>query len=344
MFLRRSGRRILLLHSYRDGRDQVCQMRLGHLLEEEALERFDCPDWKAEIEASLPRLRVKWSHLRERLVLLLASGGERLRRACKREDMVEERLKALLRALAYETDSKVLDRVAAVVQDRARCQRASWGRAEECLDQGDLKAAEQELRDLVARGRAQLAPPEVKSYLLAQARLGQLLLQQGRFRECAEVERQRAACCPTREACLDLGAVLQRQGMLEAAAAQYARLPRRSAWRHYNLASAALQAERYEEGLWHLLRGFGRGRGEVFALRHLEAGRPPGFGREYWDRYGHLWGERARRFFLVARAEPLVGSRICRADERGKLPRDLVKGWSFDRLLERVLKKFEATA
>lgn len=353
MFLRRSGRRILLLHSYRDGRDQVCQLRLGHLLEEEAAERFESPDWRAEIEAGLPGVRIKWSHLRERLVELLASGGERVRRARQREDLVEERLKALLRALAGETDAKVLDRVAAALQARARCQAASWKRAEECLEEGDLKAAEQELRDLVVGSRAPLdsrrkrfaeKEPEVKSYLLAQARLGQLLLQQGRWPECAEVERQRAACCPTREACLDLGAALQRQGKLEAAAIQYSRLPRHSAWRHYNLASAALQAERYEEGLRHLLRGFGRGRGEVFALRHLEAGRTPGSGHEYWDRYGHLWGERARRFFLVARAEPLVGYKISSADEWGKLPRDLVKGWAFDRLLERVLKKFAETA
>jgi len=37
MFIRKHGRRYLILHSYRDGRGKVCQRRLGHFWDEGGL-------------------------------------------------------------------------------------------------------------------------------------------------------------------------------------------------------------------------------------------------------------------------------------------------------------------
>lgn len=345
MFLRRVGRKIVLLHSYRDGSGRVCQLRLADVEEELALECFRNQSWRGELEERFSDIRMDWRRLRERLELLLEDVAPRQRRARTRQILVETRLRDLLRALQSETDERVLKGVAEAVQHRLDCTGASLQRAEKKAEAGDLDAAERELRALVVRTRAELPArrsrfsekePPVKSYLQAQERLAEVLRQQGRLKESLEVQRARVNCCATREARLDLGSALQRQGELEAAAREYARAPRRFSWRHYNLAAVALEREHWDEALEHLFQGFWRGREIVFALKHLRAGRKAGWGREYWEWYGHLWNEQARDFLLATRAEPLVGVQVSNALECGRMPRRCVEGRARQLLLERI--------
>ena len=67
MFLRKMGRRYLLLHNYRDGSGRVCQRRLGHFERATELRRsLTCDDWRAEFSRKHPDLSVDWERLRER--------------------------------------------------------------------------------------------------------------------------------------------------------------------------------------------------------------------------------------------------------------------------------------
>jgi tetratricopeptide (TPR) repeat protein len=342
MFLRRSGRKILLLHSYRDGSGRVCQLRLDHLEEGQARGNFPGPPLERRARSPL------FQHRNE--LEPPAHPTEHTPQRCPPPSapakhtpgLVEKRLADLLHTLNSESDPRVIQRVADAVQQRLRATRASIEEAEAHTQNGDLAAAETTLKDLIIKTRAALPArrkrfhekdPQAQPYLQAQERLAELLKQQGRLQECLETQRQRVAACPTREAQLDLGAVLQLQGHTEAARQQYARLPQKSSWRHYNLAAAALQNEHYDEALGHLLQAFARGRDVVIALRHLEAGRQPGWGKDYWERYGHLWSEKARKFFLVTRAQHLVGNRVSNVAERGKIPRQIIQGVVKQRLL-----------
>jgi len=74
MFLRRMGRKILVLHSYRDGTGRVCQRRLAHFdSAEEAAERLADPDWQADLNHRYPELAVQPKLLKTKLDVLLQS-------------------------------------------------------------------------------------------------------------------------------------------------------------------------------------------------------------------------------------------------------------------------------
>ena len=344
MYLRKKGRRIVLLHSYRDGRQRVRQMRLGHLEQDQALDHLDDIAWRRDFELRNSDLKLDWDRLRAQAVALIDPDLAPLHRP-ERAERIEQILKTLLQLLNHEDDDKVLARVAEAVRLRRRCKRARFERAQECIEQGNFKAAESELKDLVAQTRAPLParrrrfdPDDAQAapYLKAQAMLSQVLREQGKDEECAWVQAKLTNCCPTREALRDMGAVLQRMGYPEAAMAQYERVARWDSWRHYNLASAAWQQDRKLDALTHLLRGMSRGVEVTEALEHLEAGRKPGRGADYWHRYGSLWNQRARQFFLAVSREMLVRVRLRQAAERRVQVRDLVKGKYLFLLYERV--------
>lgn len=309
-------------------------MRLDHLEEEDARASLQSRQWQADLQSRFSHIQMDWERLGAQLDTLLVGTTPRRRHPLPSNLLLQRRLQDLMRSLNGESDKRVLQHVADVVQQRLHAAQASFEQAEQNLQQGDFPAAEQELRALVIQTRAPLPTrrkrflekdPQIQPHLKAQTLLGDLLLKQGRLDECLEVQKARVSTCPSKEARLDLGAILQRQGDLEAATKQYASLPRRSSWRHYNLAAAALQRDALDEALGHLLQAFARGRDVVIALRHLEAGREPGWGKDYWERYGHLWDDKARRFFLAARAQLLVGSRVTSAAERGKFPRQIIQ-------------------
>jgi tetratricopeptide (TPR) repeat protein len=79
MFLRRLGRKVLLLHCYRDGEGSVKQRRLAHFDSSEKLKAVLSADgwseWRARIEAAFPGLQADWQALRSKAEALASVPG-----------------------------------------------------------------------------------------------------------------------------------------------------------------------------------------------------------------------------------------------------------------------------
>ena len=335
MFLRKNGRRIYLLHSYRDGRGQVCQRRVGNFVDSADLERqlADLPTRCPEIASGdLSKLRGQAEDLLAGIEVKPARGAERIRRATR----------TLLRLLAEE-NADTLSVVSGELQTlKARlCQTAeSHEQASEIQAETEEKLRSQALaaRSRLSPRRRRLDPTEATAlpHVIATYRLADFLSRQGRLQESAEVFEQ--LVCPTAATRLAYGAVLHKLGRRAEALEQYSRVPRAFAYRHYNSASACWEEGRPEEALVHLLHGLMREPQVVEALERSEKGLLVKQGGVYWEIFGDLWTSGGRRFVLNVCSQLIVKWRLREALARGVQVRNLVPVRSRAWFLAKVLK------
>ena len=346
MFLLNKGRRVLILHSYRDGRGKVCQRRLGHFCDHASLELV-----LAKLSQNNPNTQLL--ALRLQAEEMLNGGGHKVVTPQQRAERIRRATRSLLAMLAEEEDPEVLSQAAVdLSQLQARLSgpeefEEPLALADRELERGSLKTAEAGLRDLVkvtasrlSPRRRRFEPTEVKAqpYLRALDGLGKTLHYQDRLEECAQVMAERVKRCPTSRARLFYGSLLQRLGRNAEASQQYAWASKGEAFRHYNAASVSWQDGRHDECLVHLLRGYSRDTSVVEALQRLEAGKPIYRGAQYWQEFGQLWSDRGRRFILATCTQFLVRNRLSEARERGIRVRDLVPARSRVLVLQRGME------
>ena len=353
MFLRRKGRRILLLHSYRDGRGKVCQRRLGHFVDPVGLDRQldDLPRRCPEVAFDSVKLR---SQAQALLHQGAASPKSQVNQSEGRADRIGRAIRSLLNLLAEEEDPAVLTLLAADLDAlQSRLNAPGPAEVEEQMASvdaqmatGDLTAAEQALQGLVRVTRGRLSGRrhsfdasdiQALPYLKALDRLGEVLTRQARLLEGAEVMAERVRACPTAPARLLYGSVLQKLGRGQEAVQQYACLPLWQADRHYNLASACWQDGNANEALVHLLRGLQWDPHTAEALARSQAGKSVWRGEEYWHKFGDLWNAEGRKFVVAIAAQPLVRRRLQVARETGVRVRSLIPPHSRVWLLQRGL-------
>jgi len=346
MYLRKQGRRIYLLQSYRDSQGQVRQRRLGHFADLSGWQRQ-----RAELLLRRPELREEFDKLGGRAESMLES--QPLRRQPKaRAEAIRGLIRTLLNKLAEEEDEEVLASLTADLQLLSARVGPSdaeelMAEAEQQLQQGDYEQAEANLDKLVLVARATLparrqtfdsSDPRASSYLEALDRLGEVFVEQHQWQEAAEVLEERVRSCPSSPARLLYGSLLQRLGRRQEAAEQYSRLPNSDRDRHYNLASLCWHEGRHDEALVHLLRGFTWSTEPAQALDRIQQGKPPVRGGEYWQSYGDFWDDSGRQFIRAIAAQPWVRRRLRIAREQGTRFRTLISAHSRVWLLQRGLR------
>jgi len=311
-------RRVLILHSYRDGRGKVCQRRLGHFTNLAGLERElqDLPRRCPELECDVPRLRQRAKTLLSQCEEPKGSS-ERARKA----------VRALLDWLSEEPDPQVLAPELAALR----------GRLEEVV-QVDATPLSR-TRSVLPTRRRRFDPSDGKAqpYLRSLDRLAEEARQQGREHEEARILEERVKACPDSQARLQYGALLQKLGRHDEAIEQYQRLPDGEGHRHYNLASACWQLGDFERALVHLLRGMARQPETAEALVRVHQGKPARAGSCYWQEFGELWDALAKKFLVAIAGQHLVRRRVRQAREWGVKVRNLVPPSSRVWLLQRGL-------
>lgn len=338
MYLRKQGRRIYLLHSYRDGQGNVRQRRLGNF--------SDLPGWhrqRVELPLRCPEFREELDKLHEQAEAMLETQPA-VRQPQARIKALRGLIRTLLTKLAEEEDEEVLASLSSDLQQLSA--RVGQGaEAEQHTQQGDFEEAETNLGKLVLASRAALparrqtfdpSDDKARPYLEALDRLGEVFQQQSQWQEAVEVLEERVRSCPTPPARLLYGSLLQRLGRRQEAVEQYLRLPNSDPDRHYNLASAFWQEGRHDEALVHLLRGFTWSREPVRALERIQQGKPALQNTEYWQSYGAFWDEPGRRFILAIAAQPWVRRRL--RIVQGTRVRSLISAHSRIWLLRRGLE------
>lgn len=284
MFLRRMGRKILVLHSYRDGTGRVCQRRLAHFdSAEQAAERLADADWQADLKHRYPELALQPKLLKTKLDAVLQSDPPKRGRSTRtNQQKLQDALRTLLRLTREDANLKALAATA--------------------------------LLDLIAPESTETPLATDRPALEEQATL---LEQQNRLAESCRVRGRLASLFPGEQSWADYGESLQRLGRLEEALAQYARLSPRKSLRHYQMASVLLAQNKEREALHHLALGMSRERNIADALMQLHKGAKPDKGGQYWERYGYLWDEPARKFFFNVYQQSLVKMTLNRDRSRG---------------------------
>lgn len=306
MFVRKRGRRYLILHSYRDGRGKVCQRRLGAFVDAPGLVRqlAELPERCPEMAAFLPKLQVQ----AEALLREQSSDPER------RAQRIRRTARLLSTYLAEESDPEVLRKVAPELHDL------------------QVKLPVPESTPL-SRSRARLSPrrrrydpsdPQAQAYLQALDQEADHLTEQARIQEGAEVLAERVRLCPTADARLAYGALLQQLGRPKEAEGQYERVPPCHAARHYNCAALYWASNKREEALVHLMRGLTREPEVMQALVRMQQGKPIIRPTDYWQRFGSLWPPDARAFAALICAQSVVRHRLNNMLRRRVLVRELI--------------------
>jgi tetratricopeptide (TPR) repeat protein len=347
MFLRKMGRRFLLLHAYRDGRGIVCQRRLGHFESPQEMHaRLAEAEWCGRLERDYPEVRMNWPRLREDARRLEAEPAVARVSASRGRPSLAGTLRKLVRLAAEEGDEKVLREALEVLNSRMR----SLDRPEPELERGErylqaeqLEEAEAEFEALVWKTRLELPPrrtrleePDAREHLAALRGLSRALEGQGRLAEGCKVAQQRARMNQGRVPLGHLGVQLQQQGRFQEAAGQYGRVPWKYGWRHYNLASLAWQQGLLDECAGHILNGLVQDDDTAYSLLRIYRQQSPGRSQYYWDEFGKLWDEAGRGFLLAVYWDPLVRSELESIRERRVGSRELMRGWSLQSLLQRV--------
>lgn len=154
--------------------------------------------------------------------------------------------------------------------------------------------------------------PAAQPYLLDLEGLAMVLERQGRLEEACEVLGERVRLCPEPAAREALGAALHRAGQFQGARQEFRKLPDSDWRRHYHEAATWLEQGAAMTGLEVLLRAIARNDGPACTL-------PPRFrggtrvarpDYHYWEQFGELWGEEARRFLRAVREERMVRFRM----------------------------------
>lgn len=313
MFWRKVGRRYHLIHSYRDGRGKVCQLKVRQFLDAESLER-QLARW-GELERELRALhpRVDGERLR-------AQAEQALREADPPGVDRAARARELCRQLRRLVDD---DPGLAPLVERAlsREQPSEKGlsRARELLQDGHCVEAERALvklrrrwRGLVPAGRRpMLAERErLEPYNRTLSLLAEVYRRRGRFRRAVEVGAERVRLDPSPDALLDWSEALHRGGDPQAALEAVRRVPATDRRRFYHEAAALLELGREREALQPLLRAMARDRKPAQELRRV--------GSPYWERYGPLWGPSARDFLRRVEKELMVRVRLTWLESDGR--------------------------
>lgn len=316
MFLRRMRRRILILHSYRDGRGKVCQRRLGHFTDLAGLEREldDLPRRCPDLYCDGPRLRD-----RARKLLHDQPPGR------QPSENVSKALRTLLNWLTEELDPGQLSPDLATL--RARLQKMDLDEANNPLSQA---------RSALPSRRKRFDPSDDKAQAYLEA-LEQLAKLQQQPEEKARILGQRVQACPDPRALLQYGATLQQLGHHEEAIEQYQRVPDQEGSRHYNLSSTYWQLGDFEQALVHLLRGIARQPETAEALFRMQQGKCVLRGGGYWEEFGELWDRLGRRFLVAISRIPLVRRRVRQAQQSQRKVRSLVPPSSRVWMLQRGL-------
>lgn len=331
MFLRKRGRRFLLLHSYRDGQGRVCQARLGHFDDvEEARRCLDSPAWRREFAGRFPDLEVDWARVAQQAAETPASSSpaRRANGARSLEVRLNESLSAFLRLWAQVADVELRQRVAEVLRHGLRLND---------LDGAHLEALAWKAKARLDPRRTDFRDGEGEEYLKTLSLQAEELKARGEHREACQLLAVVARGQSSPEHQANYGEALQLLGRTEEAVTEYERIPRNQAVRHYNLASVHLQVGRMDKALGCLLDGMLRDPHVARASKNLREGKPLAVGQEYWERFGHLWDPVGRWFMLGLYSQPLVRSRLTRAAETRRTPRELVSGPARRLLLQRVL-------
>ncbi len=317
MFLRRMCRRILILHSYRDGRGKVCQRRLGHFTDLAGLEReLD------DLPRRCPDLHWDGSRLRDQASKLLNEAShspvpsERARKA----------LRTLLNWFAEEPDPGQLATL------RVRLRQMDLDESNNPIEQA---------RSALPSRRKRFDPsdPKAQAYLET---LEQMARHQDQPEEKAQILGQRVQACPDPQALLQYGVALQQLGRHHEAIEQYQRVPDDEGHRHYNTCSTYWQLGDFEQALVHLLRGIARQPETADALFRMQQGKPVLRGGSYWDEFGELWDQIGRRFVVAIARIPLVRRRLRQAQQSQRKVRSLVPPSSRVWMLQKGLAEARA--
>ena len=276
MFLRRMGRKILVLHSYRDGTGRVCQRRLAHFdSAEEAAERLADPAWRDQLGQRYPELPGHPERLIAKLSDLSSQPVKRIIPPRGPEQKLQTALRTVQRLIQENPGLK--GQVALALLDLSALETPALPERRSCWDARDPDGA------------------SLRATLEERALVSEL-----------------AAGFPCEETWLAYGESLQRLGRWDEALTQYARLSPRGSLRHYQMASVLIAQGKEREGLHHLALGMNRERSIAEALLHIEKGGQPLKGAEYWERYGYLWEAPARKFFLNVYRQSVVKMTLAR--------------------------------
>ncbi len=393
MFLRKTGRKFLLLHSYREGGSRVRQLTLRRFEGVNGIRMaLTRAGWRAlqeELEQRFPHLQVDWDRLNGKLAEMVGRAEEDKpsrssrrgapRRGKRHEQAIDpaeagaqilRRTVGRLRRLLLESDPEslrlagcelnelggLIDQVAPresesverelsaarALEDDGKAARGRLRRAQKLRPwdgglwrlEGELlarhrhwKGAERAYREAARLDRHRLPtnrrvfhPEEPTSlpYLLDLEGLAMVLKRQGRLEEACQVLGERVRLCPEPAAREALGAALHSTGQFQGARQEFRKLPDRDWRRHYHEAATWLEQGAAMTGLEVLLRAIARNDGPACTLPPRFRGgtrvERPDF--HYWEQFGELWGEEARRFLRAVREEQMVRFRMT---ELGKL-------------------------
>lgn len=294
MFLRIEGKRVELLHAYRDGRCKVCQRRLWTFRSSQELEQACWEEIRDAVEGRWPDLRGDWERVAQQASRLSApprkSGQtDKLRQAARRLRLWLDREPELAGEARVE-----LAALQAALQ-RLELPQQPMVEIEELLQDGEWELAERRLEEI-------RATRDGDAYLPGLKRLARLLRDQGRAEEAAAVLSDLVRREPTAENQEELGMALFQAGRVQEAWEQFRKPLLRSPFRHYNEAAALLAAGRRENALQACLRGMARDRRVTDWLLKPKGRR----GAAYWERFGALWEESARSFLRAVASDRVV--------------------------------------
>lgn len=319
MFLRQHGKQVFLLHSYRDGERKVRHRCLGRFRPGDDFQRH----WE-HLHQALPEWRRRLEELRPTAEEMLKAAPPPLSDDQKPLRQATHTLLRLLSRLSLE-DPQVQ---AAIAPLQARLRTGPY--------QGET--LEEVLQDRVERHGSKVSPsrdrldpaePDTGPYLQALLDQARHLYEQGKRTEALLCLKQRVELCPNLEA-LSLQAYWQDQDRQQDAIQPLLRLGEGDAERNFNLAALYFGSHRYVEGCQALMKGLAQKPGVLKALERGDAT------DGYWNRYGYLWGEEARRFLLQLGNQSGVRHRLRGVTCLGKRPRTLIHPYYQRQLLVRV--------
>lgn len=314
MFLRQRGRQVEVLHSYRNGRNQVRQRCLGRFRDRSSLDALwqtlsrQVPEWRSRLE----ELRVD----AEALVSNESQNRPELRRQIR--ETAFRLLGLLTREGSHSDDIPEMQALRVLLRD------SDGGSAE----------PEQALREEAERRRSEISPrrerfdtaeESAKGYLATLDHLADHLWEQGRQEEAVTTQASRAGSCSDVDAVSRHAHWLGQQGKYREASGVMEVLPAGDPCRNLNLAALRLAHGQYEAAFDPLLRGLAREPGLV------DREHP------YWKRFGYLWDENGSNVLQALFKLPLVRRQLHRAGGPGPRMRTLVKAFPRRWLIPTVL-------
>ena len=273
MFFRKLGQQVLLLHSYRDGYQNVRQRRLTHIPMSEVPTLVQNQQhwnaWKKGVQGLYPELSCQWDRLLcqlEKFVEQVPSGRVRLPKAQPSESPTRQIFR-LSKALLEQLDKLEADRCESVnpVLQELKGKLSQLGLS-------DGTALSQQLRRLrrhlpTRRKCVDQSCPEAQSLIQELSSLAQERQREGHWPECAEVWGEGVKMCPEwLEARLQYGSALLVLGRRQEALQQFGQLPRQDARRHFHSALAWWSEGRLDECVQSIVLGMTYGRGITQAI------------------------------------------------------------------------------